>query len=78
MNTFRELLESSKIIYSGSKDDTQKVMDALQDWEDDNGFPYQGYSSYTKDYKTYVIEVDDDKEYKKFKKVFDKIIKKVG
>lgn len=51
-------------------------MDALQDYEEKHDFPYQGYSSYTQDYKNYVIEVDDINSYQKHKTWMDKIINK--
>ena len=77
MSTFREMLlnEASKIIFRGSKSAVDKIMDKLQDYEDKHNFPYQGYGSYTNDNKTYVIEVDDVKEYEKHKSWMDKIVK---
>lgn len=77
MSTFREILlnEESKIIFKGSKATVDKIMDKLQDYEEKHKFPYQGYGSYTKDYKTYVIEVKNTKEYEKHKSWMDKIVK---
>ena len=69
---------SNKVIYTGSKVRVDKVMDALQSYEEKNGFLYQGYYSHTKDYKSYVIEIDNLKEFEKHKKWMNSIIKKVG
>ena len=71
-----DINESSKIIFKGSKEKVSKIMDALQDYEEKHDFPYQGYSSYTQDYKNYVIEVDDINSYQKHKTWMDKIINK--
>jgi len=78
MKTFKELFLESKteIAFSGSKTTVDKLMEELQNYEEKNGFPFQGYMSYTKDYKTYVVEIDNLDLYKKNKKWFDKIIEK--
>jgi virulence-associated protein VapD len=74
------LRESSNklIIYSGSESKVQKVYDELQRYEEKHGYPYQGYMTYTKDYRKYVLEVDDVSEYEKHKSWMEKIIKKFG
>lgn len=72
----RKIVESlgKKIIFTGSKEKVQIIMDKLQDYEEDHGFPYQGYFS-SKKGSGFAITVEDETEYEKNKEWMDKIIK---
>ncbi len=73
---FKEIFtEASKVILRGSESKVQAAMDRLQDWNEKNKYPFQDYTSYTKDYKTYVLEIEDLEGYKKFKTQIDKLVK---
>ena len=73
----RETIKEAKsklIILSGSQSKIDTVMDKIQQWNEKNGYPFQELSSYTKDYKHYVIEVDDVNGYQKYKKTIEKFL----
>ena len=71
-----EMNESAKevVIAQGSKDKIQGYMDKLQAAYESGEFKWQEYSSYTKDYKTYLLVTDEPAEYRKVRTKLKSII----
>jgi len=76
---FKELFTEAEklVIYKGPEATVNKIDDALHKWNEENDFPFQEYYSHKVGSDREIV-VDDVKQYKEFKKVFEKIIKKYG
>ena len=72
---FRELFESKEVVIAkGSKDVIQGYMDKLQAAYESGEFTWQEFSSYTNDYKTYLLVTTEPAEYRKNRKKLKSII----
>ena len=74
---FKEIFESQKILFKGSKQEVQRRIDALYDYDEKNKYETQDAEivSYTTDYSTYYIRANNLSGYQKHKKIIDKYLK---
>ena len=71
---FTEASAKEVVIAKGTKDKIQGYMDKLLAAYESGEFTWQEYSSYTNDYKTYLLVTDEPAEYRKVRAQLKSII----